>query len=192
VRRARIAILISGRGSNMEAVLRASRTGILRDRCEVVVVVSDRADAPGLERAVALDTPVAVVPPGADRREFDGRLRDLLEPLAIDYVVLAGFRRILSPVMLERYRDRIVNIHPADTRRYQGLHGYAWAFASRLPETKVTVHLVDEGVDTGRILGQRTVDLRAARTLEDVERAGLTVEHEFYSEVLAELFSRPA
>jgi phosphoribosylglycinamide formyltransferase-1 len=175
----------------MEAILRAARDGVLRGRAEVVAVVSDRDDAPGLARAEALGATTAVVPSrGLGRDEFDRRLRAFLEPLAIDYVVLAGFMRILTGVMVGRYPDRIVNIHPADTREHRGLHGYAWAFERRLPETKVTVHLVDEGLDSGRILAQRTVDLRGARTLGDVERAGLAVEHGCYSEVLAELFSR--
>ncbi len=192
MRRVRIAILISGRGSNMEAIVRAARDGVLSGRCEVVAVVADRESAPGLERARALGVPCAVVPArGLAREEFDQRLRDRLEPLAIDYVVLAGFMRILSPVMLERYPDRIVNIHPADTREHRGLDGYAWAFERQLAETRITVHLVDEGLDSGRILGQRAVDLRGTRTLAEVERAGLAVEHCFYSEVLAELFSRP-
>ncbi len=71
--------------------------------------------------------------------------------------------RILSPAVIERYRHRIINIHPADTRAYQGMHGYEWAFfEQRLEQTTISVHLVDEGVDTGRILAQRRVDLRGA------------------------------
>ena len=98
--------------------------------------------------------------------------------------------RILSPGVIERYRNRIINIHPADTRAYQGIHGYEWAFEQRLEWTKITVHLVDEGVDTGRILAQRDVDLRGASTLDDIKQRGLRVEHALYSEVLRGVFTR--
>ena len=86
--------------------------------------------------------------------------------------------------MVARYRGRMLNVHPADTARHQGLHGYEWAFGQRLPATKITVHLVDEGLDTGRVLAQREVDLRGAETLAEVERRGLAVEHELYADAL--------
>ncbi len=98
--------------------------------------------------------------------------------------------RILSPAVIERYRHRIINIHPADTRAYQGMHGYEWAFEQRLEQTTISVHLVDEGVDTGRILAQREVDLRGAATLAEVKARGLRVEHTLYSETLRDVFTR--
>lgn len=183
----RVAILISGRGSNMEAILRNVRAGTLA--CEVALVVSSRPEAGGLERARALGFPTAALDArGLSREEFDRRLRALLEPLRLDWLVLAGYLRLLTPEIVRRYRDRIVNIHPADTRLHQGLHGYRWAFERGLASTWVTVHLVDEGIDTGRILAQAEVDLAGARTVEEVERRGLAVEHRLYSEVLGQLF----
>ena len=100
--------------------------------------------------------------------------------------------RILSPQVVRRYAGRVVNIHPADTAQHQGLHGYRWAWDKRLPSTAVTVHLVDEGLDTGPVLAKKTVDLRGARNLEEVEARGLAVEHRFYSQVLRELFLKRA
>jgi phosphoribosylglycinamide formyltransferase-1 len=188
----RIAILISGRGSNMEAILRSTREGVLRERCQVALVFSNRAEALGLQRARELGFSTACLESsGLAREAFDSRLLALLEQHRLDFLVLAGYMRLLSPAVVRRYRGRIVNIHPADTARHQGLHGYRWAFENRLEKTYVTVHLVDEGLDTGEVLEKREVDLRGAMSEEEVERRGLEVEHRFYSEALAKLFASP-
>ena len=192
-RKQRIAILVSGRGSNMEAILRSAQDGVLADCAQVVLVFSNNPEAQALPRAAALGVATACIDSRGQKRDaFDAALLNLLEPHALDYLVLAGYMRILSPVVVRRYAGRIVNIHPADTRQHQGLHGYEWAFEKRLETTKVTVHLVDEGLDTGGILAQRSVDLRGATSLEEVERRGLAVEHRLYGEALAELFRRQA
>ena len=94
---------------------------------------------------------------------------------------------MLSPEFVRAFTGRIVNIHPADTARHQGLHAYEWAFANQLTETRITVHLVDEGLDTGPVLAQRTVNLEGASTLAEIQRRGLVVEHELYAETLASL-----
>ena len=186
----RIAIFISGRGSNMEAILKQVQDGILKDVCEVVLVFSNKPEAKGLETAKKFGVPTAVIPSkGKSREAFEQQVIDLLRPYNIDYVVLAGFMRILSPLFVRAYKNRIINIHPADTNQFQGVGGYRWAFENKLPETKITVHLVDEGVDTGPVIAQRSVDLRGADTLEEVEKRGLKVEHEFYSEALKKVFS---
>jgi phosphoribosylglycinamide formyltransferase-1 len=188
--RKRVAILISGRGSNMEAILRRAVEGELGRVCEVALVFSDRDQAAGLATARSYGIPTAVLgAQGKDRVSFDQGLVELLDPYRLDYLVLAGYMRLLSTVVVDRYRSRIVNIHPADSRLYQGLHGYRWAFEQGLTQTLVTVHLVDEGMDTGPILGQAEVDLRGAETLEEVERRGLAVEHAFYGRVLEDLFT---
>lgn len=186
----RIAMFISGRGSNMEAILKQARDGMLADCCEVALVFANTAEALGLRVAERYGVATAYIESrGKRRREFDRQALDLLEPLRLDYLVLAGYMRILSPIVIERYRNRIINIHPADTRAYQGIHGYEWAFEQRLPTTKITVHLVDEGVDSGRILAQRDVDLRGANSLEEVQQRGLRVEHALYSETLRDVFT---
>ena len=187
----RIAIFISGRGSNMEAILEQAQNGMLADCCEVALVFANTSEAYGLHIAQQFGVPTAVIESkGKKRQAFDQEVLALLEPLRLDYLVLAGYMRILSPGVIERYRNRIINIHPADTRAYQGIHGYEWAFEQRLEWTKITVHLVDEGVDTGRILAQRDVDLRGASTLDDIKQRGLRVEHALYSEVLRGVFTR--
>ena len=181
----RVAILISGRGSNMVALAESVRNGVLAGRCEIAAVVASRPGAPGLARAREMGLAAfALDGRGMAKDAYDDALLAVLENGRADVVVLAGYMRILSPRVVERYRGRILNIHPADTAQHQGLHGYEWAFERRLPATKITVHLVDEGLDTGAVLEQRDVDLRGADTLEEVERCGLAVEHELYPEAL--------
>ncbi len=188
VRLTRLAILLSGRGSNMLALLEATKTGVLKDVAEVAIVFSNKPDAFGLQAAAALGCPVASLPSQGRKREtFDAEAVQLLQQYQPDLVVLAGYMRILSPAFIQPFAGRIINIHPADTHQHQGLHAYEWAFENQLPETKITVHLVDEGLDTGPILAQQTVDLRGADTLAEVERRGLAVEHELYAETLKHL-----
>ena len=186
----KIAIMISGRGSNMEVILRQAAEGILQECCEVVLVFANRADAAGLETAQRMGvTTAAIESRGKRRRRFDGEVLELLGRYEPDYVVLAGYMRILSDLFVAAYRGRIINIHPADTALFQGVGGYDWAFENRLEETKISVHYVDEGVDTGPVIGQTVVDLKGAGTLAEVERRGLAVEHAFYSEVLRSVFT---
>lgn len=190
--RKRVAILISGRGSNMEAILRNVQKGRLQDCCEVALVFANRGDAKGVETARGLGIETAYIESrGCRRREFDRQVVELLEPYALDYLVLAGYMRILSPVLVERYPRRIINIHPADTAAYQGAHAYEWAFDQRLSSTMITVHFVDEGVDTGPVIGQAEVDLTGAATLEEIEQRGLAVEHRVFSELLRKVFTAP-
>ena len=184
----RLAILLSGRGSNMLALVEATKSGVLKGLAEVVVVFSNKPDAFGLEAAAALGCPVAALPSqGRKREDFDAEAAQLLQQYQPDLVVLAGYMRILSPAFIQPFAGRILNIHPADTHQHQGLHAYEWAFDNQLPETKITVHLVDEGLDTGPILAQQAVDLRGADTMAEVERRGLAVEHELYAQALADL-----
>jgi len=186
----RIAILISGRGSNMEVILKEAQDGILMDCCQVVLVVSNRCDARGLTIARNMGVEaICVEANGKTRTAFDRQLLEALEPYPLDYLVLAGFMRILTPVVVDRYRDRIINIHPADTALYQGAHAYAWAFETGRSSTKITVHYIDEGTDTGPVIAQTDVDLTGAKTLEEVEKRGLAVEHRFYSQVLHQVFT---
>jgi formyltetrahydrofolate-dependent phosphoribosylglycinamide formyltransferase len=191
VRPLRAAVLVSGRGSNLGALLREERGGPLTGLLEIALVVSDRASAGGLEKARQSGVEaVALEPAGRKRPEYDAALAALLADRRIDLVILAGFMRILSEVVVDRFPGRIANIHPADTAQHQGLHGYQWALDQGLTETWVTVHLVDRGLDTGPVLEKRRVDLAGATTIEEVERRGLEVEHQVYAAALAGLCRR--
>ena len=106
-----------------------------------------------------------------------------------DYLILAGYMKIIPQEIIQKFQNKIINIHPADTSLHQGLDGYKWAFENRLDFTKVTVHFVDEGLDTGKVIGKKVVDLRDVKTLSDVEKRGLETEHKFYSECLKKIFA---
>lgn len=185
----RIAILISGRGSNMEAIIRASQDGILRNRCTLCGVLANRPDAVGLRRADKLGIPTRMVASrGLSTMSYGRHLLEALSHWAPDFVVLAGFMRILSTEVVAAYRGRIVNIHPADTALYQGADGYGWAANNALTQTTISVHLIDEGIDTGPILKQAPVSLVGTTTKAEMAQRGLQVEHALYSQCLANLF----
>lgn len=173
----------------METLLRQAGEGILRDSCEVLLVFSNKADAAGLKTAQAYNVPTACIPSkGKKRADHEREILALLQPLDPDYIVLAGYMRMLSPLFVRAYPGRIINIHPADTRAFQGVGGYKWAYEQGLDKTYITVHYVDEGMDSGAIIAQRELDLRGLNSLEAIEEKGLALEHQMYSEVLKELF----
>jgi len=189
----RLGVLASGRGSNLRALYAATQGGPLAGVAEIVLVAGDKPEAAALsfarERGIAT---VAQPKGGLTREAWDAALVEALAPHRLDVIVLAGFMRILSKVFVSAYEGRILNVHPADTREHQGLDGYGFAFRAKLPATKVTVHVVDHGLDTGPIVAQREVDLRGAETLEEVELRGLAVEHALYPEALREFLEHAA
>ena len=180
-----IIILISGRGSNMEAIVRNIQSGNLKDICKIQYVLSNKVDALGLQIAEGLGIQNHCIPSkGKKSKTYNTLLLDWLKQKDPDYIILAGYMKILSPEIIRGFPKKVINIHPADTTQHQGLHGYDWAFKNKLKTTKITVHYVDEGLDTGDIIGQSTVNLIGCKSLEEVEKRGLKVEHEFYSECL--------
>jgi len=183
--------MISGRGSNMEAILRNTISGKLESLVEITSVFSNKEDAPGLETAEKLGFSTKIITSkGKKRDQYNIELKEWLEKIDIDYIILAGYMLIIPSEIINIFPERIINIHPADTRQHQGLHGYEWAWNNKLSETKITIHYVDKGLDTGKIIAQKVVDLRNANSLEDIEKTGLKVEHEMYSDVLAEMFRK--
>lgn len=182
----RAAVLFSGRGSNLAALLQATRDGPLQGLLDIVLTVSNQPQAGGIAVAQQFGVAVAVLPSkGLDRQLHDRQLLTLLAEADIDCVLLAGYMRVLTPTFVKTFAGRIVNIHPADTQLHQGLHGYQWAWEQRLQKTKITVHLVDEGLDTGTILAQAEVDLSGAQSLDQVEARGLNAEHALYARTVA-------
>jgi len=185
----RLAILASGRGSNAEALIRACQGGTVR--AEAALVLADR-EAGVLKVAGQLGVPFQKIEAKefADRAAHERALAGVLQAERIDVLALAGYRRLLSPFLIGFLYDprlaqsRILNIHPADTRAYQGLHGYAWALQQGLKQTAVTVHYVDEGMDTGRILAQESLPIHPGESLEQLEQRGLALEHRLYPQAL--------
>lgn len=185
-----IAIFISGRGTNMQAIVNQIKNGILQNLCQVALVFSNNCHASGL--TIAKDNGLQTMcleAKGKKRTEYDREVLSILEPLKVDFVILAGYMRILSHEFIRAYPNRIINIHPADTRLYQGLHAYEWALKNELKTTTITVHYVDEGIDTGQIIAQQAVDLTGTNSLDEVEQRGLQIEYELYSKTLADLFA---
>ncbi|MBL7148974.1 MAG: phosphoribosylglycinamide formyltransferase [Candidatus Cloacimonetes bacterium] len=173
----------------MKAILENVKNGILKDICEVMIVFSNKKNAAGLTiaRSFGVETKV-IESKGKKRLTYNKLLFDYLDELNPDYIILAGYMKIISSDVIQRFRNRIINIHPADTALHQGLHGYEWAFENNMKSTKVTVHFVDEGLDTGKVIGRRDVDISDCKTLEEVKQKGLKVEHQFYSECLKKIF----
>jgi phosphoribosylglycinamide formyltransferase 1 len=179
----KLAVLASGAGSNLQAILDRlhGRGGI-----EVVGVGSDKAAAPALERARAARIEVATFPGAdfADREARDAAIGDWIESLGVDLVVLAGYMQLLSPPFVARFRNRIVNVHPALLPAFPGLDAIGQALEAGVDVTGVTVHFVDEGVDTGPVILQRRVEIPADRDRAALERAIHAVEHELYPEAI--------
>ena len=186
----KILIMISGRGSNMEAIVRNINNGVLHGKCEILEVFSNVMDAPGLVVAEKFGIKTTtILSKKKKRKTYNSQLLEYLQKLNPDFIVLAGYMKVLDEMIIEAFPHRIINIHPADTAEHQGLHGYEWAWENKLPTTKVTVHYVDAGLDTGSVIAKREVDLKDCFSLEDVEKRGLTLEHKFYSECLNIVFS---
>lgn len=177
--------MISGRGSNMVAIARNVEVGILKNSCKIQAVFSNNAEAAGLQKATEMGIRTHCIPSkGKKRITYNSLLLDWLKLENPDFIILAGYMKVLPENIIKAFHKKIINIHPADTIKHQGLHGYEWAWENQLSETKITVHFVDEGLDTGEIIDQKAVDLRGCNSLQDVEESGLAVEHKFYSECL--------
>ena len=180
--RARLVVLVSGGGTNLQALIDAPG-----DSFDIVGVVADRDDAGGLDRAAAAGIPTRVVVPQADRAAWDRALASSLADFAPDWIVCAGFMRILGPAVLDAFPWRIVNTHPALLPAFPGAHGVRDALDYGARVTGCTVHLVDAGVDTGPILAQGAVDV-----LEGDDEAALherikVVERELLVDIVTRL-----
>jgi phosphoribosylglycinamide formyltransferase 1 len=190
----RIAVLASGSGSNLQAILNACEDRVID--AEVVAVISDRSDAYALARAEAAVVPLIQTHPRetseADRRLWDSALADLVEGSQPDWVVLAGFMRLLSSSFLSRFPERVINLHPALPGELPGTNAIERAFAEYTrgsrTHTGVMVHLVpDEGVDNGPVLAQAVVPILATDTVETLAGRMHETEHRLLIETLARL-----
>lgn len=178
--RRRVAVLISGRGSNLGALLQATaRPGAA---AEIVQVISDRPDAQGLERARAADVPAAVVARCAhpDRGSFEQALEQVLRAADTELICLAGFMRILSPDFVGRWRDRILNVHPSLLPAFRGLDTHRRALEAGVRLHGCTVHLVRAEVDAGPILVQGAVAVLPGDDPAALAARVLEVEHRCY------------
>jgi phosphoribosylglycinamide formyltransferase-1 len=179
----RLCVLASGTGTNLQAILDALHG---REGIEVVGVGSDRAGAMALERARSAGVEAAVFAreDHPDREARDAAMADWIEGLGADLVVLAGYMQLLGGPFVARFRGRIVNVHPALLPSFPGLDAIGQALAAGVEVTGVTVHFVDEGVDTGPVIAQREVAIPGDRDRARLEAAVHAVEHELYPEAI--------
>jgi phosphoribosylglycinamide formyltransferase-1 len=178
-----IVVLASGSGTNLQAILDQLHG---RDGIEVVGVGSDKRAAGALERGLGAGIETAVFPVAdyPDRGARDEAMGDWIEARAADLIVLAGYMQLLSSPFVQRFRNRVVNVHPALLPAFPGLDAIGQALAAGVETTGVTVHFVDEGVDTGPVIAQREVAVPAGVRREELESAVHAVEHELYPEAI--------
>ena len=182
--RPRLGILLSGRGSNFDAIARNVLSGHLD--CEIGFVFSNRPDAVGLSRARELGLPAGCLPSARrDRVEFDQEVAGILKEHAVDLVCLAGYMRLLSGGFVSQFPQRILNIHPSLLPAFPGLDAQYQALQHGVKVSGCTVHFVDENLDSGPILLQAPVPVLDDDTVETLSRRILAEEHRIYSEAIA-------
>jgi phosphoribosylglycinamide formyltransferase-1 len=177
-------VLISGSGTNLQAILDRIADGSLA--CRVALVVSNRPDAAGLARAARAGVPTCVIPHRGfpSREAFDTALVDALRAAGVELVVLAGFDRLITRVLLQAFPQRVMNIHPALLPSFKGLHAQRQALEYGVRVTGATVHFVDEATDHGPIILQGAVAVASDDTEETLTARILTVEHVIYPQAI--------
>ena len=177
-----IAVLASGSGSNFENLaLKSAEIGF-----EIKVLVTDSPDAFAVKRAEKLNIPSVIVDRSAysNKQEFEKNIREALSGFDIEYIVLAGFMRIFSAEFINAYKDRIINLHPSLLPSFKGRNGIEDAYNYGVKVTGVTVHYVDAGIDTGKIIAQTAVLVEEDETLHSLEGKIHQVEYELYPAAL--------
>ena len=179
----KIGVLLSGSGTNLQAIIDAAAEGL---PVEIVHVVSSRPDAFGIERAHRAGIPVTVLNRDvyADPVEADRRIAETLRYAHAEYVVMAGYMRKVTPVLLDAFPVRVLNLHPALLPSFKGAHAIQDAFDAGVKVTGITVHFANEDYDKGPIVAQRAVEVREDDTHDDLEARIHEVEHVLYPEVL--------
>jgi phosphoribosylglycinamide formyltransferase 1 len=180
----RIGVLLSGRGSNFEALADSVAAGRIPD-AEISMVISNREDAPGLRRATERRIPARVIPSkGVEREAYDRLVVAALNEARVDLVCLAGFMRLLSPYFVAAFRGRILNIHPSLLPSFPGLESQRQALDYGVKFTGCTVHFVDENLDAGPIIKQAIVPIEPGDTEETLAARILSEEHRIYTEAV--------
>jgi phosphoribosylglycinamide formyltransferase-1 len=184
VTKKRIGVLLSGRGSNFEALADSIAAGRIPN-AEIAIVISNRENAPGIEKAQARGIPAQVIPSrGLEREAYDKLVIAALEETKVDLVCLAGYMRLLSPAFVAAFRGRILNIHPSLLPAFPGLESQRQALEHGAKFSGCTVHFVDENLDAGPIILQAAVPIRDDDTPETLSERVLKEEHRIYTEAV--------
>ena len=180
----KLAVLVSGNGSNLQSIIDHIAEGKIK--AQIAVVLSNKPDAYAIARAYKAGIPTSIVPHDMyeNRKEFDRALIEELNRFGVEWIVLAGFMRILGTELINKYPDRVLNIHPSLLPKYPGLNAIQKAFNNAETETGVTVHFVSEGVDSGHIILQEKVKISPEDTLETLEAKVHQVEHQIYPKAI--------
>lgn len=188
LKKIRLAILASGSGSNAEAIMKWAETSNL---VEVVCVSSNVKAAQVLSRSQKFNVPTIVhlkKTSEETRESYDLRLIEKLKNYKPEWIILAGYMRLLSSAFLKHFNYQVINIHPSLLPAFPGTDGYGEAYAAKVTESGCTIHYVDEGLDTGAIIAQQKFPLKPHESLEEFKKRGLAIENSFYPEVLEKLF----
>jgi len=193
---ARLVVLVSGSGTNLQAILDACASGELA--ASVVAVISDKPDVYGLVRAAKAGVPTTVITKAQapDRRTYDALLAGYVASHRPDYVILAGWMRLLTSAFLDRFPSRVINLHPALPGTFPGTHAIERAYEAwlkgEIERTGVMVHLVpDEGVDNGPVLDTREIQFEPGETLDQFEGRIHGIEHQLLVNVLKKVTTQP-
>ena len=190
----RLAVLGSGKGSNFVALQEAILAGKLD--AKIVLVVSDLPDAVILAKGAGFGLPTATLPPSPFRTKLspEGELAlvELLQKHAVDWVILAGYMRVVKEPLLHAFPNRIINIHPSLLPKFKGLRAWEQALNAGVPETGCTVHFVNRDIDAGEIIAQQRVPILMGDTPETLHARIQIAEHELYPSALAKVFQNAA
>lgn len=186
----KIAVFGSGSGTNFDAIMKWINNGKLQ--AEVVLVVCDQSGAGIIEKAQreGLETFVFNAKEYASKAEYEMLLVEKMQALGVQWVVLAGFMRLVGQTLLNAYPHRIINIHPSLLPAYKGKDAIGQAYRAQATKVGVTIHYVDEGMDTGEIIAQKAIELTGNESLEEVEYMIHAVEHGLYPATLEMLFTK--
>ncbi|MHC9532639.1 phosphoribosylglycinamide formyltransferase [Dellaglioa sp. L3N] len=185
----KIAIFASGTGSNFEAI--ADDQALKAAGLEIEILVCDRPNAAVIEKAQRRGIPTFIIRPKdfENRSHYEQAIVNALAKFQIDLILLAGYMRVITTTLLSEYPMKIINIHPALLPLFPGIHGIDDAYNAGVKETGVTIHYIDEGVDTGPIIAQQSVPILSNETLEQLEAKIHEVEHQLYPNVILNLLN---
>ena len=183
----RLAVFASGNGSNFQSIAEAIKSG--KSEAEICLVVCDREDAYVLERAKLenIDSFSFSAKNYSNKTEYESEILEKLRQYEIEFIILAGYMRLIGPTLLQKYSQGIVNIHPSLLPSFPGKDAIGQAFDAGVKETGVTVHYVDDGMDTGPVIAQKAVPILEGDTKDILQKRIQEMEHDLYPSVLQEL-----
>ncbi|MGM8212082.1 phosphoribosylglycinamide formyltransferase [Virgibacillus sp. W0430] len=187
MRSIRAAVFASGTGSNFEAIMREGNLG-----CDIKLLVCDQPEAQVIEKAAAFSVPTYVAEPKkfASKEAYESSILRRLQEEEITWVFLAGYMRMIGKTLLDSYEGKIINIHPSLLPAFPGIDAIGQAYQAGVKKTGVTVHYVDEGMDTGPIIAQEEVEILPNDTIDSLKTRIQAIEHRLYSRVIKKLVKR--